>query len=147
MKSLNKVQLIGRVGSELEIKYSGSGTAVVNLSIATSTRYKDREGTPVENTEWHRAVGFGKAAELMGDLFKKGSLIYIEGSLRTRKWQNKDGVDQYTTEIVVDEFIAMDKRPSDAGGNDEANEASGTNSAGDATPDKKPKVRRARAAA
>ncbi|MGB7302581.1 MAG: single-stranded DNA-binding protein [Burkholderiaceae bacterium] len=111
MKSLNKVQLLGHLGNDPEMRATGAGDAVANLSIATSVRYKDREtGDSKESTEWHRVVAFGKAAELIRDMFRKGSAIYVDGHLRTRNWEDKDAKQQYTTEIVVDEFIALEKR-------------------------------------
>lgn len=119
MKSLNKVQILGHLGNDPEMRGTADGKSVANLSIATSVRFKDREtGEARESTEWHRAVSFGKPAELIGDMFKKGSPIYVDGHLRTRKWQDKDGNDQYTTEIVIDEFIALEKREADNSANE-----------------------------
>jgi single-strand DNA-binding protein len=87
---------------------------VVNLALATSSEWKDRDsGDKQQSTEWHRCVAFGKLAELIGEYCKKGSTLYVEGKLKTRKWQDKDGRDNYTTEVVLDEFINMDKRVAD----------------------------------
>lgn len=111
MKTLNKVQLIGHLGRDVELRYMPSGEAVANLAIATSSEWKDRDsGERQQATEWHRCVAFGKLADLIGQYCAKGSNVYIEGKLRTRKWADKDGVDRYTTEVVADEFINFDKR-------------------------------------
>ena len=111
MKSLNSVQLIGNLGRDVEMRYTGSGEAVANLAIATGSEWKNREtGEKEQATEWHRCVAFGKLAELIGKYCHKGSSVYLEGKLRTRKWQDKEGKDQYTTEVVLDEFINLDKR-------------------------------------
>ena len=105
MASLNKVMIIGNVGQDPEIRYSESGAAVANLSIATSESWKDKSsGERVEKTEWHRVVFFGRSAEVIGEYVTKGSPLYIEGSLTTRKWQDKDGNDRYTTEIKGQKF-------------------------------------------
>jgi len=101
-RGVNKVILIGNVGNDPDIRYFPSGDAVVNLSLATSESWKDRNtGEPQERTEWHRVVIRGKLAEVVKQYVHKGSKLYLEGSLRTRKWQGQDGQDRYTTEIVV----------------------------------------------
>ena len=101
-RGINKVILIGNVGNDPDIRYFPSGDAVVNLSLATSESWKDRNtGEPQERTEWHRVVVRGKLAEVVKQYVQKGSKLYVEGSLRTRKWQGQDGQDRYTTEIVV----------------------------------------------
>lgn len=107
MASLNKVELIGNLGKDPELRYMPSGDAVANVSIATTEKWKDKEGNKKESTEWHRVVFFGKLAEVVGEYLKKGSQIYVEGRLKTRKWQNKDGVDQYTTEINADTMLML----------------------------------------
>lgn len=100
--SLNKVELIGNLGQDPEIRYMQNGGAVANLSIATTESWKDKTtGEKKEQTEWHRVVIFGKLAEIAGEYLRKGSKVFIEGSLRTRKWQDQQGVDRYTTEINV----------------------------------------------
>lgn len=100
--SLNKVELIGNLVNDPEIRYMPSGGAVANLSIATTESWKDKTtGEKKEQTEWHRVVIFGKLAEIAGEYLRKGSKVFIEGSLRTRKWQDQAGVDRYTTEINV----------------------------------------------
>ena len=114
MKTLNKVQLIGNLGRDPELRWMPSGEAVVNMALATSSEWKDREtGDKQQHTEWHRCVAFGKLAELIGEYSKKGSTLYVEGRLKTRKWQDAEGHDVYTTEIIVEEFINMTRRPDD----------------------------------
>lgn len=99
---INKCIILGRVGNDPEIKYSASGSAIANLSVATSEQWKDKQtGEKKEQTEWHRVVIFGKLAEVAGEYLRKGSQVYIEGQLRTRKWTDSNGVDKYTTEIVI----------------------------------------------
>lgn len=102
-RGVNKVILIGNLGQDPEVRYMPSGNAVTNINLATTDSWKDREtGQPQERTEWHRVVFFGKLAEIAGQYLKKGSSVYVEGSLRTRKWQDQSGQDRYTTEVVVD---------------------------------------------
>lgn len=102
---LNKVQIIGRLGRDPEVRYAPSGDAITNLSVATTETWKSKtSGERQEKTEWHRVVIFGKLAEIAGEYLRKGALAYFEGKLQTRKWQNQNGQDQYTTEIVVDSF-------------------------------------------
>ena len=117
---LNKVMLIGRLGADPEVRYMPSGGAVTTLSLATSRRWKDRQtGERREETEWHRVVMFNRLAEIAGEYLKKGSQAYIEGHIRTRKWQAQDGQDRYTTEIVADSMNMLDSRSggtSDFGG-------------------------------
>ena len=111
MKSLNKVVLLGNLGRDVEMRYTASGEAVANLAVATSSEWKNREtGGKEQATEWHRCVAFGKLAELIGQYCHKGSAVYLEGKLRTRKWDDKEGATHYTTEVVLDEFINLDKR-------------------------------------
>ena len=104
MASVNKVILIGNIGKDPEIRYMPSGDAMVNLTLATTDNWKDKNGEKQERTEWHRVAIFGKLAEIAGEYLKKGSQVYFEGSLKTRKWANKEGHDQYTTEIVADKM-------------------------------------------
>lgn len=105
MRGVNKVILIGSLGQDPEVKYLPSGGAVTNISIATSESWKDKgTGEKQERTEWHRAVFFNRLGEIAGEYLKKGSKVYIEGSLRTRKWQAQDGTDRYSTEIVASEM-------------------------------------------
>lgn len=115
-RGINKVILIGNLGSDPETKYMPSGNAVTNCSIATSESWKDKQtGEQQERTEWHRVVFFNRLAEIAGEYLKKGSKVYVEGSLRTRKWQGQDGQDRYTTEIVANEMQMLDSRGGDAG--------------------------------
>lgn len=117
MKGVNKVILIGRIGKDPEARYTTSGDCVVTLSLATSEHWKDKQtGERKEATEWHRCTAFGKPAEIIGEYVKKGSLLYIEGQLKTRKWQDQSGQDRYSTEISIREFQFLDSRPEAAGG-------------------------------
>jgi single-strand DNA-binding protein len=116
-RGINKVIIIGNIGQDPEVKYMPSGGAVTNVSIATSETWKDKAtGQPQERTEWHRVVFFNRLGEIAGEYLKKGSKVYIEGSLRTRKWQAQDGTDRYTTEIVANEMQMLDGRGDNAGG-------------------------------
>ena len=102
-RGVNKVILVGNVGANPEVRYMPNGNAVTNITLATSDTWKDRQtGEQRERTEWHRVVFFNRIAEVAGEYLKKGSQVYIEGTLRTRKWQAQDGQDRYTTEVVVD---------------------------------------------
>ena len=110
-RGINKVILIGNLGADPETRYMPSGGAVTNVNLATSESWKDKQtGQPQERTEWHRVVFFNRLAEIAGEYLKKGSKVYIEGSLRTRKWQDQAGVDRYTTEIVANEMQMLDSR-------------------------------------
>lgn len=105
MKGTNKVILVGTLGKDPEVRYTNLGAAIANVSIATSEKWKDKQtGEMQEKTEWHRVVFFNKVAEVVAEYLKKGSQVYIEGKLQTRKWQDQSGNDKYTTEIVVDGF-------------------------------------------
>jgi len=111
MASINKVILVGNLGNDPEVKYMPSGGAVTNISIATTENWKDKStGEKQERTEWHRVVFFNRLAEIVGEYLRKGSQIYIEGSLRTRKWQDQSGQDRYTTEIVAREMQMLGGR-------------------------------------
>lgn len=113
-RGVNKVILIGNLGQDPEIKFMPSGGAITNISIATSETWKDKQtGQPQERTEWHRVVFFNRLAEIAGEYLKKGSKVYVEGSLRTRKWQDQQGQDRYTTEIVANEMQMLDSRGPD----------------------------------
>ena len=110
-KGINKVILIGNLGNDPDIRYTASGAAVANISLATAESWKDKEtGDKQERTEWHRIVFFGRLAEIVGEYLRKGSQIYVEGRLQTRKWQDKDGHDRYTTEIVANEMQMLGSR-------------------------------------
>ena len=111
MKGVNKCILIGSLGRDAEVKYTAGGSAVTTISIATSESWKDKQtGQQQEKTEWHRVILFGRLAEVAGDYLRKGNKVYIEGSLRTNKWQDKDGHDKYTTEIIARDMQMLDSR-------------------------------------
>ena len=103
-KGVNKVILLGNLGNDPEVKYTQDQKAIANISIATGETWKDKQGMEQKKTEWHRVVFFGNLADIVAKYLKKGSKVYIEGKLQTRKWQDKSGQDRYTTEIVVDGF-------------------------------------------
>jgi single-strand DNA-binding protein len=126
MSGINKVILIGNLGKDPETRYMPSGKAATNFSIATSERFKDKEtGEPQERTEWHRVSTFDRLAEIAAEYLKKGSKVYIEGRLRTRKWQDKEGKDRYSTEIIADQMQMLDSRGMGGGAN-----AAGANASG-----------------
>jgi single-strand DNA-binding protein len=110
MASVNKVILIGNLGADPETRYLPSGEAVTNIRIATTDVWKDKAGEKQEHTEWHRVAFFGKSAEIAGEYLKKGSPVYVEGRIRTRKWQDKDGQDRYSTEIIADRMQLLGGR-------------------------------------
>jgi len=110
MASVNKVILIGNLGRDPETRYLPDGGAVTNISVATTDTWKDKSGEKQERTEWHRVAFFGRLAEIAGEYLKKGSPVYVEGRLQTRKWQDKDGQDRYTTEIVANEMKMLGSR-------------------------------------
>ncbi len=117
-RGVNKVILIGNLGDDPDVRFTGQGAAVANLSLATSEAWKDKNtGQQQEKTEWHRVVVFGKLAEIAQQYLKKGSKVYIEGKLQTRKWQGQDKQDRYTTEVVVDPFNGQLQMLDSAGGN------------------------------
>ena len=104
MASLNKVMLIGNLGKDPEVRYTGAGTAVASFSLATSEKFKNKNGEWEEKTEWHNITLWARLAEIAGEYLTKGKTVYIEGRLQTRKWQDRDGRDRYTTEIVGDKM-------------------------------------------
>ncbi|MBT9608542.1 single-stranded DNA-binding protein [Aquabacterium sp.] len=111
MASVNKVTLIGNLGRDPEVRYTPNGAAVCNVSIATTRNWKDKNsGDKVEETEWHRVVFYDRLAEIAGEYLKKGRSVYVEGRLKTRKWQDKDGKDNYTTEIVAEQMQLLGGR-------------------------------------
>ena len=120
MASVNKVILIGNLGRDPETRYMPDGGAVTNVSIATTENWKDKNGEKQEKTEWHRVVFFNKLAEIAGEYLKKGSQVYVEGRLQTRKWQDKDGQDKYSTEIVADRMQMLGSRQGMGGGDRDA---------------------------
>lgn len=110
-RGVNKVIIVGNLGNDPDTKYMPSGSAVTNLSVATNESWKDKQsGEQKERTEWHRVAMFGRLAEIAAEYLRKGSMVYIEGKLRTRKWQDKDGNDKYTTEIIADEMQMLGGR-------------------------------------
>lgn len=102
--SLNKVQIIGNMGKDPEVRYAENGNAIANLTVATTESWNSKDGGKQDKTEWHRVVVFGKLAEVVEKYLKKGAKVYFEGKLQTRQWTDKDGQERYTTEIVVDSF-------------------------------------------
>ena len=112
-RGVNKVILVGNLGADPEIRYTQNGSAVANLRLATSEQWRDKQtGENQERTEWHRVVMFGRLGEIAGEYLKKGSKVYIEGKLQTRKWQAQDGSDRYSTEVVANEMQMLDGRNS-----------------------------------
>jgi single-strand DNA-binding protein len=110
-RGVNKVILVGNLGADPETRYTASGAAIANINIATSESWKDKQtGENQERTEWHRVVFFNRLAEIVGEYLRKGSQVYVEGSLRTRKWQGQDGQDRYTTEVVASEMQMLGSR-------------------------------------
>jgi single-strand DNA-binding protein len=116
MASVNKVIIIGNLGRDPETRYMPDGGAITNVSVATTEVWKDKNGEKQEKTEWHRVAFFGKLAEIAGEYLKKGSQVYVEGRLQTRKWQDKDGADKYTTEIVANAMQMLGSRQGMGGG-------------------------------
>lgn len=124
MASVNKVILVGNLGRDPEVRYLPSGDAVANITIATSSKFKNKGGELVEETEWHRVTFFGKLAEIAGQYLKKGRSVYVEGRIKTRKYTDKDGVEKYATDIVANEMQMLGSRegmgePSGGGHDDE----------------------------
>lgn len=120
-RGINKVILIGNLGADPEVRYMTNGDAVTNVRIATSETWKDKQtGDPREVTEWHRVVFFRRLAEIAGEYLRKGSKVYIEGSLKTRKWQGQDGQDRYSTEIIANEMQMLDSKSGGTTGMDGA---------------------------
>ncbi|PCE25738.1 single-stranded DNA-binding protein [Paraburkholderia acidicola] len=120
MASVNKVILVGNLGADPEVRYLPSGDAVANIRLATTDRYKEKaSGEMKEATEWHRVSFFGRLAEIVSEYLKKGSSVYIEGRIRTRKWQAQDGTDRYSTEIVADQMQMLGGRGGAAGAGDD----------------------------
>lgn len=112
-RGINKVILVGNLGNDPDIRHTQTGTTIANLSVATSESWKDQQGQKQERTEWHRVVIYGRSAEIARDYLRKGSKLYLEGRLNTRKWQDKQGTDHYTTEVICREFQVLDSAPGD----------------------------------
>ena len=121
MSSLNKVTLIGRIGRDPETRYMSNGDAVTNATLATSETWKGKDGDKQEKTEWHNLTFYRKLAEIAGEYLKKGSLVYVEWKIETRKWTDKNGVEKYTTGIIVNEMKMLGSKPS--GSADSGNDA------------------------
>jgi len=137
MASVNKVIVVGNLGKDPETRFLPDGKAVCNFSVATTDTWKDKAtGEKKEATEWHRISSFGRLAEICGEYLKKGSQVYIEGKLRTRKWQDKEGQDRYTTEIIADAMQMLGSRSGMGGG--EPREMREPSAAGESRPAKKP---------
>lgn len=111
-RGINKVILLGNLGQDTELRYTGSGTAVCNLRLATTDRYKNNDGEWVERTEWHDLVAWGRLAEICGEYLKKGSRVFVEGQLQTRSWEGRDGNTHYRTEVKVRELLMLGGRSS-----------------------------------
>ncbi len=138
-RGVNKVILIGNLGNDPDIRYTASGAAVANISLATAESWKDKNtGEQQERTEWHRIVFFGRLAEIVGEYLRKGSQIYVEGRLQTRKWEDKEGKDRYTTEIVANEMQMLGSRSGGSANYDSAPKS--------ATPDNTPEPQAATSA-
>ncbi|PTB21260.1 single-stranded DNA-binding protein [Trinickia symbiotica] len=126
MASVNKVILVGNLGADPEVRYLPSGDAIANIRLATTDRYKDKTtGEMKEATEWHRVAFFGRLAEIVNEYLKKGSSVYIEGRIRTRKWQGQDGQDRYSTEIVAEQMQMLGGRGGSGGGGGMGDEGGG----------------------
>jgi single-strand DNA-binding protein len=122
-RGINKVILVGHLGRDPEVRYAPSGQAIANVTIATSEQWKDKNtGEKQERTEWHRVVFFSRLAEIVGEYLKKGSQVYVEGRLQTRKWQDKDGNDRYTTEIVANDMQMLGGRGGSGGPSENYNQ-------------------------
>ncbi len=120
-RGINKVILVGNLGNDPDIRYTAGGAAVANISLATTDSWRDKEsGEQQDRTEWHRIVFFGRLAEIVGEYLRKGSQVYVEGRLQTRKWQDKTGNDRYTTEIVANEMQMLGGRGGDMQSNNRA---------------------------
>jgi single-strand DNA-binding protein len=124
-RGINKVILVGNLGNDPEVRYAQSGAAITTISVATSESWKDKEGNQQERTEWHRVKAFGRLAEIMGEYLKKGRQVYIEGSLRTEKYTDKNGVEKYSTDVIADEMQMLGGNP-DSGGQREQRDARDT---------------------
>jgi single-strand DNA-binding protein len=119
MASVNKVILVGNLGRDPEVRYTPDGAAIANISIATTSKYKNKSGEMVEETEWHRVTFFGRLAEITGEYLKKGRSVYVEGRLKTRKYTDKDGVEKYATDIVANEMQMLGSREGMGGPRDD----------------------------
>jgi len=134
MAGVNKVIIVGNVGRDPELRSTQSGQAVATFSVATSERFKDKEGQPQERTEWHRVVAWGRLAEICGEYLRKGKQVYVEGRLQTRDWEDKDGHKRYTTEVIANVMQMLGRRGEDGGSfGDEGSSRGGSAGGGDPT--------------
>jgi len=125
--SVNKTILVGNVGADPEIRYTQNGGAVANFSLATKERYKDKSGVQQEKTEWHRIVIWGKLAEVVGEYVKKGQLLYLEGKNVTRKWEDNNGVEKYTTEVVCNSMQMLGRKSEESSNENTSNHSNANN--------------------
>jgi single-strand DNA-binding protein len=130
---VNKAMLIGRLGKDPEVRYTPDGTMVTNFNLATDEQWKDKNGEKVQKTEWHRIVAFGKLAEICGNYLVKGKLIFVEGRIQTRSWEDKDGVKRFTTEIIASNMQMLDSK-AQGKADDSSSEASSVSSNNAGTP-------------
>lgn len=130
MASLNKVMLLGNLGKDPEVRYTASGTAVANFSMATTEKFKKKDGEWEDRTEWHNVTLWGRLAEIAGEYLAKGKTIFVEGRLQTRKWQDHDGKDRYTTEVVADKMQMIGGRNSGGASGNSGGTAAGGGGAG-----------------
>jgi single-strand DNA-binding protein len=132
MAGVNKVIIVGNVGRDPEVRFTKAGTAVATFSVATSERFKDRDGQPQERTEWHRVVAWAQLADICGKYLRKGKQVYIEGRLQTRDWEDKDGNKRYTTEVVANVMQMLGRREDDGGSySDDSSSRGGSAGGGD----------------
>jgi len=138
-RGVNKAIIVGNVGQDPEVRYMPSGSAVAEVSVATSEQWKDKQsGEKQERTEWHRVTFFGRLAEIVGEYIKKGSQIYVEGSIRTEKWQDKQGNDRYTTKIIANEMQMLGSRTGGSASFDQSAPSQSYNQAPQQAPAAKP---------
>ena len=138
-RGVNKVILIGNLGQDPELRYTGSGTAVCNLRLATNESYKDRDGNLVDKTEWHNVVAWGRLGEVCNEYLEKGSQVYFEGSLQTRSWEDRDGNTRYTTEVKAREMMFLDSARSATPGGDGFNQDRGQEQFDQSQPQRQPR--------
>ena len=132
--SVNKVILVGRLGKDPETRYMPNGEAVTNCTLATSENWKDKSGEKQEKTEWHNLTFYRRLAEVAGEYLKKGSMIYVEGKITTRKWQDKEGKDRYTTDIIVNEMQMLGSKSGSSGGSFEVVDSGGASTPASSAP-------------
>ena len=130
---VNKAILIGRLGKDPEVRYTPDGTMIINFNLATDEQWKDKNGEKVQKTEWHRIVTFGKLAEICGNYLVKGKLVFVEGRIQTRSWEDKEGVKRYTTEIVANNMQMLDSKGQNKA-DESSSDSTSTNVAGSSTP-------------